>query len=259
LEVAERVDSALLNVPAPTHADLLERIQTLEHALQTRDDLLAVAAHELRNPMHSLLLQVTAALQLARKHEDRDMAQRLERVKNVIDRYVKRATVLLDACRYQAHRFQIHAEDFDLGKLLHEIVESFEAEAAFNRVELRMSSVGSVKGRWDRLALEQIVSNLVSNAIKYGAGAPVDIHLELDGPARVKLTVSDHGIGIAPEDHARIFEQFERAVGVDERRSGFGIGLWLVHNLVTAHGGRVEVHSTLNNGATFIVVFPLQN
>lgn len=254
--MAKRTDSALLGTSEPTQTELLERIQVLEQSLQIRDDLLAVAAHELRNPMHALLLQVSAALQVARKNGDRDMHQRLERVKNVVDRYVKRATVLLDACRYQAHRFQIHAEDCDLARIVADIVASFEAEAAFNHVVLRLQSVATATGRWDRLALEQIVSNLVSNAIKYGAGAAVEVTLQLVEPDQVKLTVRDHGIGIAPEDHARIFEQFERAVGVHERRSGFGIGLWLVRSLVNAHGGEVTVQSEVDQGATFTAVLP---
>jgi two-component system, OmpR family, sensor kinase len=254
--VAERVDSALPGLTEPSQAELLARIQVLEHALQTRDDLLAIAAHELRNPMHSLLLQITAALQIAKKKGDTDTHNRLERIKVVVDRYVKRATVLLDACRYQAHRFQLHAEDCDLGKLLRETVESFAAEAAFNRAEIRLHAPESVKGRWDRLGLEQIISNLISNAIKYGAGSAVDVTLAAEGQNEVKLTVRDRGIGIAAEDHDRIFEQFERAVSTDERRSGFGIGLWLVRSLVNAHGGFVEVQSQLNQGATFTVVLP---
>jgi len=92
--VSKRVDIARQNPVLPSHTgtELLERVEVLEQALQTRDDLLAIAAHELRNPMHTLLLQVTAALQSARCHGDLDMQRRLERIKLIVDRYIKRAT-----------------------------------------------------------------------------------------------------------------------------------------------------------------------
>lgn len=169
--MSERLETAHQNPVLPSHAELLERVQILEQALRARDDLLAIAVHELRNPMHTLLLQVASALQSARCHGDLDMQRRLERIKLIVNHDIKRAAVLLDACRNQL-RFPLHTEDCDLGTLLAEVVKSFEAEATFNRVTVTVEAPASVPGRWDRMAVEQILSNLLSNAVKYGAGRP---------------------------------------------------------------------------------------
>ena len=113
-----------------------------------------------------------------------------------------------------------------------------------------------LEGRWDRLAAEQIVANLISNAIKYGAGSPVEVSLTEPAPGVAKIQVSDRGPGIASQDRERIFERFQRAVEPGQRRSGFGIGLWLVRSLVQAHGGSIEVDSTPGQGSTFTVHLP---
>ena len=100
-----------------------------------------------------------------------------------------------------------------------------------------------------------MTSNLVTNAIKYGRGKPIRIEVALvDGWAQ--LAVSDEGIGIAVEDQARIFERFERAVS-ERHYGGFGLGLWIVHQIVEAHAGRVEVRSEIGHGSTFKVSLPL--
>jgi signal transduction histidine kinase len=110
-------------------------------------------------------------------------------------------------------------------------------------------------GRWDRSRLDQVVTNLLANALKYGAGKPITITTAVDGTQAV-LMVQDQGIGIAPEDHHRVFERFER-LGADHRDGGFGIGLWIVREIVRAHGGEVTVTSQPGQGATFCVRLPL--
>jgi signal transduction histidine kinase len=109
-------------------------------------------------------------------------------------------------------------------------------------------------GTWDRLATEQILDNLVSNAIRYGDGKPVSIELESDG-SWVVLRVIDRGVGVAPADHERIFERFQRATGMS-RSGGFGIGLWLSSRLVQAQAGVLELESEPGSGSTFIVRLP---
>jgi signal transduction histidine kinase len=239
-----------------TEAQLREKLAELETAIQARDELLAVAAHELRNPMHALLLQVSAALAVARRDGNSDLVRRIERVKHIVDRYVKRATVLLDVCRINAKKFPIQVETFDFMDVVREAVESFGPEAAFHQSSLNLSGPESLVGSWDRLAIEQIVSNLLSNAIKYGAGGPVTVGLSEDGPDFVKFSVSDHGIGIPAEDHERIFGRFEQGSNPSARRAGFGVGLWLVRSLVDVHSGEVVVASIPDKGSTFTVHLP---
>jgi two-component system, OmpR family, sensor kinase len=240
-----------------TEARLRARIAELEQLLQARDEFLSIAAHELRNPMHSLLLQVSAALQLARQQGATPLARRLERVQHIVDRYVKRASLLLDVGRMNANRMHPQLESVDFVEVVREVVESYSPEAAFNRSHLSVHTPTTLNGRWDRLALEQIVSNLVSNAIKFGAGASIDVSLESKQDNSVQFRVHDRGIGIAEVDQERIFGRFERLVAQPGHPAGAGVGLWLVRGLVESHGGTIEVQSEPAKGATFTVTLPL--
>ncbi len=240
-------------------AALRARIAELEQLLQGRDEFLSIAAHELRNPMHSLLLQVSAALQLARQQGATPLSRRLERVQHIVDRYVKRASLLLDVGRMNANRMQPQRESVDFAEVVREVVESYSPEAAFNRAPLNVQAPAKVAGRWDRLALEQIVSNLISNAIKFGAGASIDVSLsESKQDNSVQFQVHDRGIGIAEVDQERIFGRFERLAAQPGLPAGAGVGLWLVRGLVESHGGTIEVQSEPAKGATFKVILPLE-
>jgi len=240
-----------------TEARLRARIAELEQAIRSRDEFLSIAAHELRNPMHSLLLQVSAAVQVARQQAATPLVRRLERVQHIVDRYVKRASLLLDVGRMNAAGQQPQLESIDFADVVREVVESYGPEAAFNRSALKIDVPPSLPGRCDRLALEQIVSNLISNAIKFGAGEPVDVSLESKGGNRVCFQVRDRGIGIADVDQERIFGRFERLSTQPGHPAGAGVGLWLVRGLVEAHGGSLTVHSASAQGATFTVVLPI--
>lgn len=236
---------------------LRARIAELEQLLQARDEFLSIAAHELRNPMHSLLLQVSAALQLARQQGATPLARRLERVQHIVDRYVKRASLLLDVGRMNATRMHPQLESVDFAEIVRDVIESYSPEAVFNRSPLAVKTPASLQGRWDRLALEQIVSNLISNAIKFGAGASIDVSLESKQDNSVQFEVRDRGIGIAEVDQERIFGRFERLSPQPGHPAGAGVGLWLVRGLVESHGGTIEVASEPAKGATFKVVLPL--
>jgi len=238
-------------------ARLRARITELEHLLQARDEFLSIAAHELRNPMHSLLLQVSAALQQARQQGAAPLARRLERVQHIVDRYVKRASLLLDVGRMNATRTDPQLESVDFAEVVRDVVESYAPEAAFNRAPLNLRAPQTLRGRCDRLALEQIVSNLISNAIKFGAGASIDVSLESKQDNSVQFEVHDRGIGIAEVDQERIFGRFERLAAQPGHPAGAGVGLWLVRGLVEAHGGTIEVQSEPAQGATFTIILPL--
>jgi len=246
----------LRNSLPDTEAQLRARIAELEQQLQARDEFLSIAAHELRNPMHSLLLQVSAAVQLASQHGTPSLVRRLERVQHIVDRYVKRASLLLDVGRMNATRMHPQIEDVDFADIVREVVESYAPEAVFNRSPLNLRAPAKLPGRWERLALEQIVSNLISNAIKFGAGAPIDVMLESNGP-HVRFQVQDRGIGIADVDQERIFGRFERLTDRPGHPAGAGVGLWLVRGLVESHGGHVSVSSIPEQGSTFNVVLPI--
>lgn len=240
-----------------TERNLRARIAELEQLLQARDEFLSIAAHELRNPMHSLLLQVSAAVQVARQQSAASLVRRLERVQQIVDRYVKRASLLLDVGRMNANRMQPQREPVDFAELVREVAESYAPEAAFNRSTLEIDLPPRLDGHWDRLALEQIVSNLVSNAIKFGAGGTIKVTLRAQENGEVNFEVHDRGIGIASDDQERIFGRFERVREKPGHPAGAGVGLWLVRGLVESHGGSISVRSAPSQGATFTVVLPL--
>ena len=249
-------DTRLQSSLPENEARLRARIAELEQQLQARDEFLSIAAHELRNPMHSLLLQVSAAVQVARQQQVQPLVRRLERVQQIVDRYVKRASLLLDVGRMNA-QMRPQVEPVDFAEVVREVVESYAPEAAFNRSPLTVKIPPTLCGRWDRLALEQIVSNLISNAIKFGAGGPIEVNLTTQQDARVQFEVRDHGIGIADVDQERIFGRFERLSTQPNHPAGAGVGLWLVRGLVESHRGSIAVHSASAQGATFTVVLPL--
>lgn len=235
--------------------DLVKRNQELRDAVRARDEFLAIAAHELRSPMHALMLQVESVMTVARRVGNEELLQKLERVRVVLDRYVRRATLLLDISRINAGSMDLHVQDVDIADVLRDSMDIYAVEAAFNQVDLRLTAPDVLIGRWDRTAIEQVIGNLISNAIKYGDGKPVDITVAREGD-RVRLEVIDHGIGISAEDQARVFGRFEQVL-TGQPRTGFGVGLWLARALIEAHRGSISVHSTPAKGSAFTVWLPL--
>lgn len=235
--------------------DLLEINRQLREAVRARDEFLAIAAHELRSPMHALMLQVASASAIARRNGSEELLHRLERMRVVLDRYVKRATLLLDVSRINAGNMDLRLEELDLAEVLREVVETYAVEAAFHRVDLELQAPDALGGTWDRFAIEQIIGNLVSNAIKYGDGRPVLITLSRQA-GHALLEVTDHGIGISAEDQARVFGRFEQVV-TGQQRTGFGVGLWLARALIEAHRGTIAVRSAPGAGTSFTVRLPL--
>ncbi|MDQ2640809.1 MAG: HAMP domain-containing histidine kinase [Pseudomonadota bacterium] len=234
---------------------LVAEIDRLRADILSRDNLLAVAAHELRNPMHSLLLLVTATLSIARRERLDALTPKLERMRHVVETSVKRATLLLDVARLESQAWTADRSEFDLCRAIRETCSSFEPDAQFAGSTMSLDLPAELRGSWDRLAVEQIIANLISNAIKYGHGSHIQVSLQPLG-MMARLSVRDEGIGISTEDQQKIFERFQQAPGSARKRGGFGIGLWLVKSLVEAHGGSISVQSTPEQGATFTVLLP---
>jgi two-component system, OmpR family, sensor kinase len=240
-----------------TLEELQQRNAELAAAVAARDTFIAVAAHELRNPMTPMIGQIDLLLNGLRagRYSPEQVEQRLERVRFVMNQYLKRAATLLDVSRITTGKLRLEPSPFDLAELVREIVETFTAAARHASTLIGIDAPASLPGTWDRLAMEQIIDNLVSNAIKYGARRPVEICAEERGD-KVCIRVRDHGPGISMDDRARIFGRFERAVGSGERRSGFGVGLWVVGQLVDAMGGTIRVDDAQGGGSVFSVTLP---
>ncbi|HYE41209.1 MAG TPA: HAMP domain-containing sensor histidine kinase [Ramlibacter sp.] len=237
--------------------DLRARLREAEEGVRARDNFLAVAAHELRSPLNALALRLAALERLAAACNEQRLRTEIEKTRRMVDRYVRRAVVLLDASRLQATDLEPARTRVYLAEVVHEVVEAHSDEAAFRGVALDAEVEGDPQGWWDRHMVEQILANLVSNAIKYGGGSPVHVRACSGTAGTACLEVSDEGPGIAPAHRARVFEKFERVVATAGTQAGFGLGLWIVGRMVAAHRGSIEVEPGPRGGSLFRVILPV--
>jgi signal transduction histidine kinase len=161
---------------------------------------------------------------------------------------------LLDVSRIQAGRLDVHLAEVDLAALVREVVERHEQDALAAGCAVELVAAEPVVGSWDGSRVDQVVSNLLSNAFKYGGGKPVSIVVQASGDA-ARLSIADQGVGIAPEDHERVFQLFERAAA-SSTTPGMGLGLWITRQIVTRLGGSIRLESDLGRGARFVVELP---
>lgn len=254
IEVASRAALAVDN------ARLYREAQT---ALRLRTDFLSMAAHELRTPLTPIQLQLESlARQLARlPTDDGATTARLRDKLTVAIGQTKRLGSLienlLDVSRISAGRLDLHLEEVDLAAVVDDVAGRLSMDLHSAGCTLEVRTPGAVVGRWDRFRLEQVVTNHLSNAIKYGAGKRIEIEVHADH-STATMRIRDHGIGIPPEKQPRIFDKFERAVS-GLSYGGFGLGLWIVRQIVDALEGSVSVISQPGHGATFIIQLPRRN
>jgi PAS domain S-box-containing protein len=239
--------------------DAAERERHLQETVQARDQFLAITSHELKTPLTSLRLQVAILRRLAGSNPEAISGERVQTKCDMIVRQVDRLTVLIndliEVGRITSGRLSLSRQTLDLAEIVRVVVaRSWDAiERSGSEIALRAApAVGS----WDRLLLETVVAHLVSNALKFGGGKPIDIEVRATAD-RATLSVRDRGIGISLEDQRRIFERFERAVS-ERNFGGFGLGLWVARQAVEAHGGKVEVQSD-GGGSVFTVELPLRD
>jgi signal transduction histidine kinase len=236
-----------------------EAIEGLRQAIEVRDEFLLIASHELKTPLTSLLLQLQRLERVLeaddRVHEKPSAGhQKLDLVLRLADRMSVLVEHLLDVSRVTFGQLQIHRTEVDLCKLLGKSVEEISEVAARERSEVRINAPERLIGSWDPDRISMVVTNLLANALKYGSGHPVDVLLEDRGETAL-IRMRDRGIGIAPEDQARIFGRFERAAS-SRHFGGFGVGLWLSRQIIEAHGGSIRLQSEPAKGSTFEVELP---
>lgn len=232
-------------------------IAELREAVWARDAFIAIAAHELRNPLTPIVAQVDLMrrqLSMGRASLDTIDAG-LERLAWMTDQFVKRATTLLDVSRVTTGKLSLRPKLLAVTPLLRQIAASYAPLAAISRSTISIEASNTIELYADPLAVEQVVDNLISNALKYGAGHPIVLSVSIEDDQTI-LRVRDHGPGIPEDERARIFERFERAIGAEDRAGGFGVGLWIVVQLVEAMSGSVVVESSAGEGSTFIVRLP---
>jgi signal transduction histidine kinase len=234
------------------------QVRASEAAIAARDEFLAIAAHELRTPLTSLLLQIDAVertvsltpgvvLGDVERQRIGSVARQASRLSGLIDG-------MLDMSRLTAGRLELNFDQVDLAALGREVAQRFAPDAAAASCAMKVSLPEPLVGLWDEARLDQIVTNLIANAVKYGAGGGI----EIEGRGTldvVQLIVRDHGIGISAEDQQRIFRRFERASG-QRQHPGLGLGLWITSELCKALGGKISVTSAVGAGAAFTVTLP---
>jgi PAS domain S-box-containing protein len=229
-------------------------------AVQVRDNFLSIASHELRTPLSALTILTTSLFRAADQGRlaqlgPTGLSERLQKADRQVRQLTRLVERLLDVSRLSSQDLLLEPELVDLGELAREVVSRLEDAAADRGVPIQIQVSGAVRGLWDRGRLDQAITNLVTNAIKYGGGTPVTVTVNASGPQRARLTVRDQGPGIPQEHQERVFGQFERAAS--ESLPGMGLGLWLVRRIVTAHGGNVSLDSVQGQGASFTVVLPV--
>jgi len=231
------------------------RESNLREAVHARDDFLSVASHELKTPLAALRLQLEALERMLPSTVRASTAARFFSVRRQTQRLASLIETMLDVSLVAAGKLRMKPQPVDLAVLVADGVAQVREEMARNGCALSFKSEASLPGHLDALRMGQLVQNLLSNALRYGPGKPVEVRL-LRRDGRARLEVVDHGMGVKPEDRARIFNRFERAVSV-RHYGGLGLGLWVSRQVVEAHGGSITVTDTPGGGATLTVELPL--
>lgn len=240
---------------------MIESLKNQMLAVNIRDEFMSVASHELKTPLTSLKLQAQMRKRLVERGEVSNLP--LDKIKKMaeddehqVNRLIRLVDDMLDISRLRTGKFVIEKERVDLVMMIKAVLYRLEHQLGEARCEVTLDLPSEMEAYCDSYRLEQVVINLLTNAMKYGKGKPINIILTSTNN-EISISVKDHGMGINDKDKERIFEQFERAIAPNEV-SGLGLGLYIAKQIVDAHNGSIKVQSKFGEGATFIVSFPVK-
>jgi signal transduction histidine kinase len=257
LERARREQEMLVRELNDTQAEL-------ERSLRMRDEFMSLVAHELRTPLNTLFLETQMrSLQLKRgtmaAFQPEQMRTMIARDERQIKSMIRLIDDMLDVSRMKSGTLSIRPGRVELMALLERVVNDLGLQAQTADTEFVLAPHPPVEGWWDEFRIEQVVVNLLTNALRYGGGGTVEISVHSEGctpsGGQVRIDVRDHGKGIAPDFIDRIFEPYERGAKTGETK-GLGLGLYISRQLAASHGGELTVQSTVGQGATFSLSLP---
>jgi PAS domain S-box-containing protein len=251
----ERIVGTSLDITERSRADAeRERLhETTRRALASRDEFISIASHELQTPVAALLLAVQGLARIAEASSPREQ-ELLKVAERSAQRVATLAERLLDSTKLRAGKLELQVSEMDLAEVARETVQRFVEPLAAVGSTITLVAEAPVVGLWDRGRLEQVLTNLLTNTIKYAPGKPVRVEVSRIGP-EARLEVVDEGIGIPSDRLPHIFEPYERAVS-SRHYGGLGLGLYVVRTLVEAHGGHVDAASHIGQGTRMTVRLP---
>ncbi len=228
-------------------------------AIEVRDEFLSIASHELRTPLTPLKMQIQGvARQIDNDNVSNLTPDRLIKMVETSDRQITRLSVLiddlLDVTRISAGKLSLNKESFSMKEMINDVVAQYSHQFKHAQSPVEVKIEGDMMGLWDKVRIEQVIINLLTNAAKYAPKKPILVTMKKE-KYMVKIQVKDQGPGISPENQERIFKRFER---VSDRQNigGLGLGLYICKQIVEAHHGKIYVQSNLGEGATFTVELP---
>jgi PAS domain S-box-containing protein len=226
-----------------------------QKAIAIRDEFISVASHELKTPVTSLKMYTQIVLRQLEKKGDTSLATPLSKMDAQINKLTMLINDLLNISRIQLGKLEFNEESFDLCSVIKDTIDSVQSGIHTHKITLRGKLTKNVWGDKDRIS--QVVTNLLTNAVKYSPQADkVNVIVE-QGRTHAMVTVKDHGIGIDKEQQKKIFNRFYRVSGPEERTfPGLGIGLYISAEIVTRHGGKITVDSTRGKGSEFSFTIP---
>jgi PAS domain S-box-containing protein len=240
--------------------ELKKKEKKLEEALKARDQFLSMASHELKTPLTSMKLQAQLNLRNLRAQKEISLERQValaHQTNQLVGRLTKLIDDMLDVSRIRTGKLRLERSQEEIGDIVREVI--LRMSVLFEALDLPIPPIEleeKIFGFWDRFRIEQVIGNLLTNAIRYGKGNPIELKVRREDE-HVFVSVKDKGYGIPEQDLSRIFDRFERASHSSEV-SGLGLGLFISREIVAAHGGQILVESKVDHGSTFHVCLPLK-